>query len=384
MAYSSGFGLGYDHGYGALDDKVAKGEDVTLRFAPVSGLVSGPRYEAMLQALKSAVLATGHFKAATRWLMDNSQLGWGRGTNAGKVIFVGQTLSNNYSLQEIASFMAGVARVADAASGSHVLTAVDAVHGSDVALVPGGGGGGGGGGPADPGNVPEAASHLGLYVGIAAAAIAFSGAAYMLMHAPAPRAPLARNRRRKSSRRLRSNGPVSLGQFLMIKTVLHAASELEGKMASTAQDRAVIAAGARDLRAVAALLRQDKAEEAREFAQGLWSSLGRFDPLTVLPGRMIDWMEGGSVNGSSVTRNGPVASYTMVSQIFRAAEKLERELGQRPETAADVRRLRKIAGLLSRGETSKAIDLAGNLDPALRDLIPAELFTFDFAEKYAR
>jgi len=81
---------------------------------------------------------------------------------------------------------------------------------------------------------------------------------------------------------------------------------------------------------------------------------------------------------------GPCASYTMVAQIFGVAEKLERELGQHPETAADVRKLRKVANLLSRGETRKAIDLAGNLDPALRDLIPAEMFTFAFIERHTR
>lgn len=120
MTYSRGYG------FGALEDKVAEGDEVTLRFVPTSAAASGVAQISAL--LRDAVMATNHFKEPT-------YIGWGSGANVGKLIYKGQTRSANYSLAEIAGFMPGIARQVDARSGRHALTFDSAVHGEDLATA---------------------------------------------------------------------------------------------------------------------------------------------------------------------------------------------------------------------------------------------------------
>jgi len=68
--------------------------------------------------------------------------------------------------------------------------------------------------------------------------------------------------------------------------------------------------------------------------------------------------------GNAVTRS-----------VRAAADKWERRFGQYPETAAQVRGLRKVADLLEQGKTEKAVDAAWQLDSVVRDLLPGALLT---------
>lgn len=85
-------------GLGGTSDPVPKGESVTLAFRGVG--VNPSNQTPVLDAIRTAVLGTGHFEAPL-------YLGWGEG---GTLVYRGKTKSSNYSLQEIARFMEGIAR----------------------------------------------------------------------------------------------------------------------------------------------------------------------------------------------------------------------------------------------------------------------------------
>lgn len=85
-------------GLGSVSDPVSKGEVVTLSFRGAG--VNPSNQTPVLDAIRAAVLNTGHFETP-------SYLGWGEG---GTLVYRGKTKSSNYSLQEIARFMEGIAR----------------------------------------------------------------------------------------------------------------------------------------------------------------------------------------------------------------------------------------------------------------------------------
>jgi len=92
-----------------INDKVDRGDEVTLRFQPGAG-VNVSTGQRVLDALRTGVIGTRHFDTP-------SVVSWGAGTNRGMLIIKAETRSDNYTLQQIANFMPGIAREAAAQSG---------------------------------------------------------------------------------------------------------------------------------------------------------------------------------------------------------------------------------------------------------------------------
>ena len=91
-----------------INDKVDRGDEVTLRFQPGAG-VNVSTGQRVLDALRTGVIGTRHFDTP-------SVVSWGAGTNRGMLIIKAETRSDNYTLQQIANFMPGIARTASASS----------------------------------------------------------------------------------------------------------------------------------------------------------------------------------------------------------------------------------------------------------------------------
>ena len=94
--------------------KVAKGRIVVLNFRG-AGVNSGNQ-TSVLDAIRTAVLGTGHFEAPLF-------LGWGGGGAGGErgmLVYKGKTKSRNYALQEISDFMVGIARRVSQSVGKQV------------------------------------------------------------------------------------------------------------------------------------------------------------------------------------------------------------------------------------------------------------------------
>jgi hypothetical protein len=118
-----------------LGNAVDKGDEVTLRFRPTG--VGRSNANRALDALRLAVIGTRHFESP-------KYLGWGEG---GTLVYRGKVKSSNYSLQQIADFMPGVARTASRSLGKQIafLSAKDNSNNEAVASAGGASGGGGGG-----------------------------------------------------------------------------------------------------------------------------------------------------------------------------------------------------------------------------------------------
>ena len=94
--------------------KVAKGRIVVLNFRGAG--VNPSNQTPVLDAIRTAVLGTGHFEAPLF-------LGWGGGGAGGErgmLVYKGKTKSRNYSLQEISDFMVGIARRVSQSVGKQV------------------------------------------------------------------------------------------------------------------------------------------------------------------------------------------------------------------------------------------------------------------------
>lgn len=100
MSYSITSNL--NGGLGATpNDKVDKGDKVRLRFRPGAG-VDGPKGAQLAAKLTELVVGTEHFDTP-------KYSGWGAGNDAGLLIVESETKSDNYTLQQIANFMTGIA-----------------------------------------------------------------------------------------------------------------------------------------------------------------------------------------------------------------------------------------------------------------------------------
>lgn len=116
-----------------INDKVDRGDEVTLRFQPGAG-VNASTGQRVIDALRTGVLGTRHFETP-------SVASWGAGTNRGMLVIKAETKSDNYTLQQIANFMPNIARNASAGSRLPVTFASASNEDGDEAFAqsPGGG-----------------------------------------------------------------------------------------------------------------------------------------------------------------------------------------------------------------------------------------------------
>ena len=117
-----------------INDKVDKGDEVTLRFQPGAG-VNASTGQRVIDALRAGVLGTRHFETP-------SVASWGAGTNRGMLVIKAETRSDNYTLQQIANFMPNIARNASATSQLPVTFASVSNEDGDEAFAQSTGGGG--------------------------------------------------------------------------------------------------------------------------------------------------------------------------------------------------------------------------------------------------
>ena len=110
-----------------INDKVDEGDEVILRFTPGAG-VNAARGERVVAKLRELVIATRHFKTPT-------SASWGAGTNRGLLVVRADTKSDNYTLQQIANFMPGIARQAAQATGYPVTFASASNEDGDEAFA---------------------------------------------------------------------------------------------------------------------------------------------------------------------------------------------------------------------------------------------------------
>jgi hypothetical protein len=121
-----------------INDKVDRGDEVTLRFQPGAG-VNASTGQRVIDALRTGVLGTRHFETP-------SVASWGSGTNRGMLVIKAETRSDNYTLQQIANFMPNIARNASASSGLPVTFASAKNEDGDEAFAAGSRGQSSGGG----------------------------------------------------------------------------------------------------------------------------------------------------------------------------------------------------------------------------------------------
>lgn len=99
----------FSNALSGINDKVDRGDEVTLRFQPGAG-VNASTGQRVLDALRAGVAETRHFDTP-------SVVSWGGGTNRGLLVIKAETRSDNYTLQQIANFMPNIARNASISSG---------------------------------------------------------------------------------------------------------------------------------------------------------------------------------------------------------------------------------------------------------------------------
>ena len=128
MSYAQHASLNGALGYlSGVNDKVGSGDEVTLRFQGGAGVTSATGGR-VIAALREKVLGTSHFKIP-------EYAGWGSGNNRGLLVIKSETRSDNYTLQQIANFMPGIARQAAQATGYPVTFASASNEDGDEAFA---------------------------------------------------------------------------------------------------------------------------------------------------------------------------------------------------------------------------------------------------------